>query len=171
MFLKFMWRSKIYNKHPRTDYQIPSLPFPTPSLSLIPSLVFSVASPIHSSPGAHPLGLLSFSPDQQPSFLGSLRVHHPSVVGDSKREMVRSAAQSVGDGRASAATLGMVGAWQRRSVGSPLCFHSWRSSYVMTSSLLSFLHVTAAVKRPGPWRRRRPSQGGATELSGILRPG
>lgn len=115
-----------------------------------------------------PLGLISFSPDQQPSFLGSLRAHHPSVVGDSKREMVRSAARSVGDGRGSAATLGMVGAWQRRSVGSPLCFHSWHSSYVMTSSLLSFLHVTAAVKRPGQWRRRRPSQGGATELSGIF---
>uniref|UniRef100_I1R128 Uncharacterized protein n=1 Tax=Oryza glaberrima TaxID=4538 RepID=I1R128_ORYGL len=82
--------------------------------------------------------------------------------------MVRSAAQSVGDGRGSAATLGMVGAWQRRSIGSPLCFHNWRSSYVMTSSLLSFLHVTAAVKRSGPWRRRRPSQGGATELSGIF---
>lgn len=57
-FSKFMGSSKIYAKHPETQKKKKKTN-PIPPLSLIPSglsLTFSVAVPIHSPPGAPPLG-------------------------------------------------------------------------------------------------------------------
>lgn len=115
MFLKFMWRSKIYTKHPRTHKKIiKSHPSPSPPLlSLIPSLAFSVASPIHSSPGAHPswshlllpwpAALLSWQPPRAPPLSGGRLQAGDGEVSGAKRGGWQGLGSNVGDGGSLAA--------------------------------------------------------------------